>query len=175
MADMAAREDVPADVRRADLERISTLSGDLIDAIGEIAWFIQPRERQADQLMDQMRMFATRHAGAASVRFACEDPSILDLLPIEKRRDFMLIFKEAVRNASRHSGAAEIAVTLSGDTRHLELVVQDDGRGFSTDTSGNGHGRENMKLRARRIGARLLFESENGNGTTVRLQLPLSS
>ena len=83
------------------------------------------------------------------------------------------VAQEALTNAARHSGAAQIAVTLRRDDENgIELEVADDGRGFAFDDSEGGLGIAGMRERALLIGGELTIESRPGRGTTVRLTVP---
>jgi len=80
------------------------------------------------------------------------------------------VAQEALSNATRHSGAGNIAVTLRRSNEDgVELEVSDDGRGFAFDESEGGLGIAGMRERALLIGAKLTIESRPEHGTTVRL------
>ncbi len=83
------------------------------------------------------------------------------------------VAQEALSNATRHSGAAHVAVTLRRrEDGGVELEVGDDGRGFAFDESERGLGIAGMRERALLIGGELTIESRPGRGTTVRLAVP---
>ncbi len=84
------------------------------------------------------------------------------------------VAQEALSNATRHSGAAHVAVRLRrSDKDGVELEVSDDGRGFAFDESEGGLGIAGMRERALLIGAKLTIESRPAHGTTVRLVVPV--
>ena len=56
----------------------------------------------------------------------------------------------------------------------VTLCMADDGAGFDTGTFARGHGLNNVKARARRIGAGLHISSAKGSGTTDRLIFNIS-
>ena len=41
-----------------------------------------------------------------------------------------LFFKEAINNAAKHSDAGKVSVTLSLKEHNVEMIIQDNGRGF---------------------------------------------
>lgn len=84
------------------------------------------------------------------------------------------ILQEAVNNAVRHSGArtVEVSATDSPLPGHgARLVVRDGGQGGASAARA-GHGLDNMRRRAKFLGAVLGVESDE-TGTTVTLDLPL--
>ncbi|MCC5972789.1 MAG: sensor histidine kinase [Rubellimicrobium sp.] len=114
--------------------------------------------------------------GAAGVRTTFEDQShgTLDRLPSALAVALFRIVQEAVNNAVSHSGAGKIAVLLSlTDGGTVRLLVSDDGRGLQAGPSSGGSGLENMRTRARLIGAQLrIGPGPGGHGTTVEVLLP---
>jgi signal transduction histidine kinase/DNA-binding NarL/FixJ family response regulator len=82
------------------------------------------------------------------------------------------IVAEALTNARRHSNARGARVELWGSSHQLCVEVVDEGRGF--DPRAAGAGLAGMRERAALLGGRLSLESSPGEGTRVRLELPLS-
>ena len=82
---------------------------------------------------------------------------------------FYRIGQEAVTNASKHSGARQILISLKATPTLAELKVVDDGRGFSlSGLNGNsGLGLRAMKYRADVIGAKFEIDSAPGKGTRI--------
>ena len=95
------------------------------------------------------------------------------IIPMEKRKDFYLIFKEAVNNTAKYSGARHALIKLLRENGKLLMMVEDDGKGFDMEKLRSGNGLVNMNERAKFIGGRLKIHSENGKGTSVRLEMPL--
>ena len=87
----------------------------------------------------------------------------------------LLIAREAITNALRHSGAKTIAVTLRPENdRMVVFEVRDDGSGLSSDSgTGGGHGLSNMTRRAEELGGSLDIESRPGVGTRIRVEIPV--
>jgi signal transduction histidine kinase len=90
------------------------------------------------------------------------------------RDEIYRVALEAIRNACAHSGASKVTVSLDYSST-FTLTVVDDGRGIDPALTRDGlSGHFGIKLmhdRASHIGARLSFESHEGKGTIVRLQL----
>jgi signal transduction histidine kinase len=92
-------------------------------------------------------------------------------LSMEKRRDMFLLFKEAVNNLVKYSGAknALVKVGLQGQT--LSMLVKDDGKGFDRGSVVSGNGLYNMEQRAAVMGGIFSIQSSPGKGTEVRLEI----
>ncbi|MFN8242775.1 MAG: histidine kinase [Ferruginibacter sp.] len=93
---------------------------------------------------------------------------------LDKQKEMVIfrIAQEALHNAIKYSKAKNICVDIHYSPAAFSLLVKDDGVGFGGNT-GSGIGFKSMQNRARIIGAELLVESSPGNGTEVKLLLPL--
>jgi two-component system, NarL family, sensor histidine kinase UhpB len=81
--------------------------------------------------------------------------------------------QEGLTNAVRHAQAQQIAITLSAEAgRQLALSVRDDGCGIHPGKIA-GFGLRGMQQRVEGLGGRYAIDSEPGNGTCVRVTLPL--
>jgi signal transduction histidine kinase len=95
-------------------------------------------------------------------------------LPPERTDNLLRVAQEALSNALRHAEATAITVSLERDVEVVELVVEDDGVGRSTDTerAGGGVGLRSMRERAERLGGELTVRDRLGGGTVVALRCP---
>jgi PAS domain S-box-containing protein len=80
------------------------------------------------------------------------------------------IYKESLVNIFKHSRAKSVVVNLDIESDKLMLLISDDGIGFGEKT-GAGRGVSNMKARTKELGGEMSILS--GNGTTIRVELPL--
>jgi len=93
-------------------------------------------------------------------------------LGLNQRRQTLMICKEALHNAARHSGAASVVVDVILDDRCLIVIVADDGRGFLPSENADGYGMKSMRTRAGSVDGELTIESRPGVGTRVVLRIP---
>jgi ligand-binding sensor domain-containing protein/signal transduction histidine kinase len=158
------------------LAEIADTARGLIDALGDIVWAINPQRDDLGSLVRRLREFAGDVLEERGVRFEFQAPAELGdvRLAPEQRRQLFLVLKEALHNVARHSGAGSARLRLELLNHELRAEVRDDGRGFRTDEAdGRGHGLESMRARAQRLGGALEVLSAAGDGTRVRLHVPL--
>ena len=90
------------------------------------------------------------------------------------------IVQEALTNVVRHARAKHVWIELSHAEGLLELVVRDDGEGFDVPrtlerAAGGGNlGLIGMRERVEILGGHLEINSQAGQGTRIRVVLPLS-
>ncbi len=83
---------------------------------------------------------------------------------------------EALHNVVKHARASRCEVCLERQGRRLVLVVEDNGIGLPEQPTGQGRGLNNIRERARAIGARVEWKpSRFSSGTRFELLLPLAA
>lgn len=84
------------------------------------------------------------------------------------------ILQEFFSNTIKHSKASNLRVLLIFSKDKLEITAEDDGIGFSTtENKPTGIGLENIKNRAKLIGASAFFSSEKNKGTSLKITYKL--
>jgi signal transduction histidine kinase len=160
----------------ARLSVIASASREVLDSMNDIVWAINPRRDQVRDLIQRMRRFASDIFTARAIAFAFRAPQDDRSVPVtaDVRRHIFLVFKEAVNNIVRHSGATQADVDIRVDGNWMTLTVCDNGRGFDPARRGEGHGLVSMHDRARMMGGRLEVTAQRGGGTMLRLTAPLN-
>jgi signal transduction histidine kinase len=90
------------------------------------------------------------------------------------------VIQEAVTNIMRHSSATSVSVSLRQHEGDLLLIVRDNGVGFDVQNaldkaaSGQSMGLIGMQERIRGMNGSISIESEPGQGTEIRVRIPVS-
>ena len=85
------------------------------------------------------------------------------------------IVQESLTNASRHSQAEHVTITLTQVDDQVRLEIRDDGIGF--DPAGvpkDRFGLDGIRKRGQLFGGSTVIESSPGQGTTVKVSLPIN-
>lgn len=130
----------------------------------------------AISLVDGLQQLLNEMRPVRAIDYRVEiDPLLAAAIPNDSAAQLLLIAREALSNALRHSAARCIGLRLNTDNSEAVFTIEDDGGGFEADsTPRRGHGLDNMTRRAEEIGAVLLVESTPGRGTRIRVELPRS-
>jgi signal transduction histidine kinase len=160
--------------------KLSEAADQTVRALEEIVWAVRPGSDSLQSLVEYIAHFANEAFEDNPTRCRLDLPHDLPTkpLPPDVRHNIFLIVKEALTNALRHAGAKEVRVQAKVSENELEILVQDDGRGFDPalpPTEGRRHGLGNMRRRAETIGGTLKLQSMPGKGTTVRLEVHLAN
>ena len=95
-------------------------------------------------------------------------------LGMADRKNFYLIYKEAINNAAKYASGKNIRIHLSYQKPNIHLTVKDDGKGFVQNNNNRGNGLANMYKRAQELKGILKIISNTGNGTEIKLVFPYS-
>lgn len=84
------------------------------------------------------------------------------------------VVQEAGLNAIKHSNGSKISVIVKQIENSCQISVKDNGIGFSEENIGSKHfGISIMKERVRLLGGNITFDSVEGEGTEVKIHIPL--
>jgi signal transduction histidine kinase len=158
---------------RAAFDTISRMSRDLVSALYETVWTVNPENdnlealgsylcQMVNQLCQQTQLPCRLHL--------CDLPAGVQVSS-HTRHHMTLAVKEAVHNVIKHAQASEIVVRVVWAEGELTVFIQDNGRGFSADSAPAGHGLSNMKRRLAELGGACAIESQVSRGTTIELRL----
>ena len=165
------------------LSMIAGTSREMVDAMSDIVWAINPKQDHLSDLSHRMRRFASDIISARDIRFRFQAPADgKDVrLSTDLRREVYLIFKETVNNMVKHSDCTVADLSFQIESHWLMLKVSDNGKGFDASATDNGdhngmggHGLGSMRKRAEALGGTYEIKSQKDQGTTVTLRVPVS-
>lgn len=98
----------------------------------------------------------------------------LDTLPEPYRTCTYRVVQEALTNCARHAKATRVDVSVSGGPTWLRLWIRDNGIGMRTPGNPKqGLGLLGIQERVRELKGTMSLFSEPGNGTSLRVEMPL--
>lgn len=155
--------------------RISTSSRDTLVAMSDIVWSINPKNDRFDNILLRMKSYSYEILETQNRKFHFEaDERLSDLkLSMNGRKNFYLIFKEALNNAVKYAEPTNVWITVQLINNHILFTLKDDGIGFNTADYKEGNGLINMKRRSKDLKGSITIKSELGKGTDVLLQFPI--
>jgi PAS domain S-box-containing protein len=158
------------------LASIADLSRQLVDAMSDIVWAINPSKDHLSDLSQRMRHFVSDLCTARQINFRFRTPPAECDLAVGAniRREAFLLFKEAVSNMVRHSRCSDAELEFRIEDDQLLLRVSDNGRGFDVSAARAGHGLRSMAQRTEALGGHLDVLSQPGHGTTLTFVIPVT-
>ena len=166
----------PAEKRGAYLEQMSDKARQMVTALDEIVWAMNPTHNSLGSMVSYFSIYAERFLGLANIGLRFEGPFDLDehVVDSRHRHQLFLAFKEALTNVVRHSKATEVRLNIGVQRRQLRLTISDNGCGWSDGgQTEEMDGVANMRTRLEKLGGRFEINSKTGTGTVVSFEMPL--
>ncbi|WEK54862.1 MAG: PAS domain S-box protein [Candidatus Cohnella colombiensis] len=157
-----------AEGRNAGLEDIRHNVSELMADVRSLAWEMRPSVLDDLGVVPALRTYLDNF----SKHYGMKVEFINDLrkrLPIQVETAIYRVIQEALTNIGKYADVATATVEVRDLGSSLEVVITDQGRGFTRTSTVKGVGLLSMEERARAIGGELRIASEPNVGTTVTL------
>jgi PAS domain S-box-containing protein len=163
---------------REQLETIMQLSSDAIAEVRRISHDLCPYQLDDVGLTLALEALINKTSGSTEIRFAHKLDSVDDLFSSEAASSLYRVVQECLNNILKHSGASSVNIRLERDVRHVDLWMEDDGRGFDVSATpekgrAGGLGLRNIAERVRLLGGELKLDSQPGKGTRIKVKVPI--
>jgi len=160
---------------RERMQSIADKSHQLISALDEVVWMMNPKDETPSSLLAYIAAYAEEFASKTNIICRIEAPKSYPetVITAEARNNLFSSVKEAVNNAVRHGRPKQILVRFLVGNGKLTIQIQDDGAGFDTLEIKRGDGLANMQNRMQKLNGACHVESFLRGGTKVTLELPL--
>lgn len=156
------------------LQKITEQSAAAQQGISDIVWAVKPENDKLENMVIRMREYVAQTLEAKNIHTVINiDEQVLGkTLDMNQRRDFFLVFKEAVNNIAKYAEATEVQIKLARKNNDLQLQVMDNGKGFDAGKTTSSNGLKNMKARAEALKGSLDINTAIGKGSEIILTIP---
>lgn len=131
------------------------------------------RQSSLDDLDSALRLEISRFTNATGIPILFHTDQIPPL-PAPVTETLVRAVAEALTNVANHAQAHNAAVDVRMKDKSISVTIQDDGRGFDASAIPSGHyGILGIKERVRLVNGSFEIQSNNGKGTTIRIDIPI--
>ncbi|MFM2339277.1 MAG: hypothetical protein RL115_2470 [Bacteroidota bacterium] len=155
------------------LIRVSTASQAAVSGLKDLIWTLDDSKDAIGDLSAKIEKATKDIFESAAIDFTCHTAPIAAefLLTKEEKRTFYLILKEAITNCVKHSFATTASLTFDIYNKKPLIRFEDNGKGNFLAFNNEGHGLQNMKIRAEKAGYVCRIFSQEQKGTTVEIAI----
>jgi signal transduction histidine kinase len=152
----------------------------IIEEVHRLAWGMRPSILDDYGLESALARHIEEVSKTATLEIDCQfiSPDGTKRLPSRIEVSLFRIAQEAITNVIRHGKATHASVVVLRQLSDILMLVEDDGQGFdlaATQKRGDQClGLMGMKERVNLLGGSFVIESAPGEGTTIRVRIPLS-
>ncbi len=182
MSELAKQNDSAPERMTTQIDAIAETSRDLLLSLDEIVWAVNPRNDTLEHLAAYLGHYANEYFQNTTVDCTIAMPPHLphQAITSEVRHNLYLAFEESLTNVLKHAAAQRVRIEMRLLPLTFEIIIADDGKGLAR-SGGRGEpvsepdadGLRNMRQRLADIGGNCKIESDLGQGTTIRLTIPL--
>jgi len=172
MAKMKADKDL--DRSKEYIDQIGEKSQNMMIAMDDILWSIQPENDSMDKTILRIEEFADalRNRYGTDIELQVDKKARSIELDMKTRHEFFLIFKEALRTFVQHAGARQVLIYLDHSGTKLALKIQAPETVLESTNLQVEKGITEMEKRASLIGALLDIQSD-ARTSNIILLLPV--
>lgn len=152
------------------LEHIGDITKSLSHGVRDFIWTLDPVKDTLYDTIIRLKDFGDDLFDKTGIAFRVKGISHEFenvKLNMDWRRQITLIYKEAMNNVLKYSGAENVLLEFSFTDDLLKISLQDDGKGFDIVKESRGRGLRNIVTRAKNINCKAEILSLNNQGTTV--------
>ena len=174
---LGLNESANPSVAAEQLNEISTSAAQALEEVREIAHYLRPSQLERLGLTTTIEEMIDRVADSSDIHFSSDIANLDGALTKDSEIGFYRVVQESINNIIKHSGAANASVRIIRDVRDIEMVIDDDGKGFVPEVAANGQSRARsfgltgIAERVRMLGGTLLIKSSPGKGTNIVVKL----
>jgi len=172
---------------KSHIDEIFTTARQVARSVDEIVWAIDPANDSLEHSFAYIFKMAQDFLRTGGIKCRLDLPETFPAHSFSSsvRHHLYLAVREALNNIVKHAAASEVRLRLYVNVKResVTITIADNGRGFNIPTGApatsgppgttGGHGLGNMMYRLKTIGGRCELESHPGQGTLIRLILPL--
>ena len=123
---------------------------------------------QLEEVITYLSDFGEDYFSKTSIQFQLEKSIEKDIrLPFYWSKQLIFIFKEAMTNALKHSNCSKVKLRFYFSKQDLQIELEDDGKGIADAVLNSNNGLNNMRQRAKKIGAYLSIDTQAKHGTKI--------
>jgi signal transduction histidine kinase len=169
------RRDSPGGWFGEQVEAISAEVSEAVREVKEISYDLRPYRLDRLGLTTALQGMIETAANSSGIEFTTEIDNVDAVLPGQAEINFYRIVQECVNNILRHSHATHASIRIKRSAERLELVVEDNGRGFTPGGGRQGFGLAGIRERTQLLAGKLDLQPVPGQGVTVTIVIDLLS
>jgi signal transduction histidine kinase len=154
-----------------ELSMINAMLQESIREVRRAVYALRPIELERLGLLETLRKMATEELDQPKLELQiCGEER---RLPHDIEVGLYYIVQEALHNVRKHADARRVSLSVDIGPRVICLTIRDDGQGFDPAQTPEGVGIRHMRERALSLGGNFSLHSAPGQGTELRVCLPI--
>jgi len=126
-------------------------------------------------LLPAIEKLAKNASATSSLTIEVQDFGLDERLENSLEISIFRIIQELVTNIIKHSKASEATISITNHDASLNIIVEDNGQGFNSNTllKKEGMGLSSIERRVEHLEGTMEVDSTKGQGTTILIDIPI--
>jgi signal transduction histidine kinase len=152
-----------------------TLVDEAVKEVRSVSHNMMPNALLTSGISAAFREFVNKISTAGSLKVDLQIIGLTERLNSSTETVLYRVLQECVSNIVKHAQASYISIQLVKHNNHLNMIIEDNGKGFDTKkiNSFEGIGFKNIISRVQFLNGCVDFDSTIGSGTTINIEIPL--
>ena len=157
------------------LKRIENMSSAAISSVADVIWSVDRDFSSLQHLIMVMEDYLDEAVRSKKIPIVFNQVNLNtdNQLEILLRRNLLLIFKESISNAIKHTKPTKLIIHLKNIGSNFEMVINNEFNERIVSQNSGGRGLENIKRRAKHLNGKLAIKNEP-NSFVIKLRLKYS-
>ena len=164
---------------RGELEQMLPVAEKALRQVRTLLFDLRPVILETQGLIPALESYAHRLREAEGLNVVLSTGGAFGRLSHHAEVAIFSVVQGAITNAKKHARASRIDIDVTPQDGKLVVVIRDNGLGFNVEEVTGRYdergslGMLNMRERAQLVGGSLSISSRPGQGTSIRMELPL--
>ena len=159
------------------LNKARQTARDNLTAARQMTWALRPDLQQVVPFAESIAKLTERWSTENKIPVSFSSSGDARQLHPDIETALLRTAREALNNIQKHAGATQVTITLTYMDSLVALDVQDNGKGFESETSmdsNGGFGLKSIRAQVEQLGGELTVESNLGKGSTVAVLIHIA-
>jgi len=153
------------------LHELSKILDSTAADVRDISHRMMPKVLEAFGLVPAIDEMLEKAFKLSDIKYEFEHYNFDQRLPKRTELALFRICQELISNVIKHANANFVSIQLFKNQNQLILIVEDNGKGITSNTDQDGHGLLNIKSRLNTIDGQVNFEASENSGTTATVRV----
>lgn len=142
--------------------------------IRKIAHNIMPPDFEKKTLVEILEALLRKQIPVRGLTYQFDHYQVPMHMPLSVKFNVYRVVQEIINNTIKHAQARKVTLQLIGNEEGLDVMVEDDGKGFDLNFSTAGLGLQNIHSRIQFLKGTVEVDSSLQRGTIYNIHLPIS-
>lgn len=146
---------------------------EIIDEIRRMSNNLMPTVLNEFGLKTAIENLCLESQKITGIEFIFETNGNIDIFEENSKNHLFRIIQETVNNSIKHSKSTNVFIYIEEISKHLTIIIKDNGIGFNINRKNKGNGLANIKERVALLNGKLSINSEIGKGTRIKIEIEI--